>query len=49
MDEGWHAVCPAIYGAVEGEELEKLYCKYVENGRAVSIRHPSTSCKAKTV
>ena len=49
VDEDWHAVCQAMYSDVEGAEWEKLCCKCVEPGRAVHIRHPSTSHKAKTL
>ena len=49
MDENWHGICPAIFKGIDGEERERMHCKYVEIGRAVNIRHPSTSRKAKTL
>ena len=49
MDEDWYAVGQAIYKGAEGAELEKLHNKCVEVGRAVNVRHPSTSHKDKNV
>ena len=49
MDEDWYAVGQAIYKGAEGAELEKLHNKCVEVGRAVNVRHPSTSHKDKTL
>ena len=44
VDEDWHAKPPA-----RASRREKLYCRFVELGQAVSLRQPSTSRKAKTL
>ena len=38
-----------IFDDIEGEEWETLHDKYVEVGKEVNLRQPSTSRKAKTL
>ena len=49
VDEDWHAVCQAIFNGIDGEEWERMHCKYIEIHKSVNIRHRSTSRKAKTL
>ena len=39
VDEDWHAVRQAICKGVEGADWEKLYYKFVDMNKAVSVRH----------
>ena len=34
VDEGWHAICPASFEGIDGEEWENMYYKCVELGKA---------------
>ena len=38
---------PSHLTGIEGDEWGRMCCKYVEVGRAVSIRYPGTSRKAR--
>ena len=49
VGEDWHAVWEATHKGIAGEEWKKLYFKYVEIGKAVNLRQPSTSRKAKNL
>ena len=43
MGEDWHAICQAFYKGIEEEEWD------VDIGKAVNLRQPSTSRKARTL
>ena len=38
VDEDWHAVCPAICKGTEGEDCQRLFCKYAEMNKAVNFQ-----------
>ena len=49
VDEDWHAICQAIFQAVEGLEWEAVHQQYVAMHRAVNTSKPHETKKVKAL
>ena len=49
VDYDWYAFCQALYKGIEGEDWGELYDAYEEMRRAVGVKKPQESWKAKAL
>ena len=49
VDANWYAFCQALYKGIEGEDWEEMYNSHKAMSRAVGVKKPQESQKAKAL